>query len=107
MFFTSSLISGANLEAEVLRGLKKGVIFRDLSMELHLHTHRTETLGFRGPHQQQDYQVSRERVYRGQLPLHLVLGVNIIRRDLRVQWLRPAPAPPLVLALHARTSVAV
>ena len=29
------------------------------------------------------------------------------RRDLRVQWLRPAPAPPLVLALHSRTSVAV
>ena len=57
MFFTSSLISGANLEAEVLRGLKRGVIFRDLSMELHLHTHRAETLGFRGPHQQQDYQV--------------------------------------------------
>ena len=51
--------------------------------------------------------VSRERVYRGQLPLHLVIGVNIIRRDLRVQWLRPAPAPPLVLALHSRTSVAV
>ena len=50
--------------------------------------------------------VSRERVYRGQLPLHLVIGVNIIRRDLRVQWLRPAPAPPLVLALHSRTSVA-
>ena len=57
MFFTSSLISGANLEAEVVRGLKRGVIFRDLSMELHLHTHRAETLGFRGPHQQQDYQV--------------------------------------------------
>ena len=46
-------------------------------------------------------------MYRGQLPLHLVIGVNIIRRDLRVQWLRPAPAPPLVLALHSRTSVAV
>ena len=57
MFFTSSLISGANLNAEVLRGLKRGVIFRDLSMELHLHTHKVETLGFRGPHQQQDYQV--------------------------------------------------
>ena len=57
MFFTSSLISGANLDAEVLRGLKRGVIFRDLSMELLLHTHKAETLGFRGPHQQLDYQV--------------------------------------------------
>jgi len=105
MAYASALTTVASLEATVKRGLSRGVIFRDIDFDIHLNSQATTLMTFFVPSSRTSYGVVQDRVYTAHFPRHLIIGVNIVKKELRIQIMRPKVEDPLLLVMHSRTSV--
>merc|ERR1719427_2575832 len=105
MAYASALTSLVSLEATVKRGLSRGVIFRDIDYDIHANTQATTIMTFFVPSKRVSYGIVHDRVYNAHFPRHLIIGVNIVKKELRLQILRPTIDEPLMMMMHSRTSV--
>eukprot|EP00090_Calanus_glacialis_P016360 TRINITY_DN2561_c0_g1_i1.p1 TRINITY_DN2561_c0_g1~~TRINITY_DN2561_c0_g1_i1.p1 ORF type:complete len:1526 (-),score=363.79 TRINITY_DN2561_c0_g1_i1:68-4645(-) len=105
MAYASALTTLASLEATVKRGLSRGVIFRDIDYDIHLNTQATTLMTFFVPNKRISYAIVQDRVYTAHFPRHIIIGVNIVKKELRLQILRPTIDHPFLLVMHSRTSV--
>ena len=106
LYFTSTQTL-ASMNAIMKRGLSRGVIFRDLDLKLNVATQGFDCIMFENPHSKVQYLMTRDRVQNSQLPVHLVIGMDVVKRELKVQWLRDNFGPPFMLVIHSRASVGV
>jgi len=105
MAYASALTSLVSLEATVKRGLSRGVIFRDIDYDLHANTQATTIMTFFVPSRRVSYGIVHDRVYTAHFPRHIIMGVNIVKKELRLQILRPTIDEPFMMVMHSRTSV--
>ena len=105
MFYVNSMTTLFNLKATVNKGISKGVLFRDLDFNIHLVTNGVGMLSF--VHGKNRFQIYQTRAYRLHVPQHLVIGVNIINQELKLQMKRPQQSNPMFLVLHAKNRVSV
>ena len=106
LYFRTEQTFGS-LKAIMKRGLSRGVLFRDLELNLDVRTQGLDCILFQSPMTSVQYLMSHSRIQTGHLPLHLVLGLDIVQRELRLRWLRDNASPPFLLVTHSRTSVGV
>ena len=106
LYFTTTQTIGS-VKAVMKRGLSRGVLFRDLELQLDVETQGLDCILFQNPLTSVQYLMSHSRVQTGQLPVHLVIGLDIVKRELRVRWLRDNSGPPFQLLMHSRASVGV
>eukprot|EP00091_Calanus_sinicus_P001476 TRINITY_DN11467_c0_g1_i1.p1 TRINITY_DN11467_c0_g1~~TRINITY_DN11467_c0_g1_i1.p1 ORF type:complete len:184 (-),score=38.44 TRINITY_DN11467_c0_g1_i1:41-592(-) len=85
MAYASGLTTLASLEATVKRGLSRGVIFRDIDYDIHLNSQATTLMTFFVPTKRISYGIVQDRVYTAHSPDTFIIGVNIARRNLRLQ----------------------
>ena len=105
MAHVSASTSLASLEATVQRGLRRGVIFRDLDYNIHLLNQGTDLMLFKHPGSKISYGIVQDRVLTTHFPRQIRLGVNLVKKELRIQVSEPALASPLLIVMHSRTKV--
>ena len=107
MLYYTSTQTLASMGAVMKRGLSRGVIFRDLDLNLQVATQGFDCILFENPVSSMQYLMARDRIHTSQLPLHLIVGMDVVRRELRIQWLRDNAGPPFMLLMHSRANVGV
>jgi hypothetical protein len=106
MFFLNDLTFMASLKATIKRGLSRGVIFRDVNYDIHLNTQGTNMMAFVVLATKTRYEILQDRVYAAHFPRQFVIGINLMKKELRLQIKRPEFQDPLLLLMHSRTTVA-
>merc|ERR1712066_216553 len=106
LYYTSTQTLGS-MKAVMKRGLSRGVLFRDLDFNLHVATQGFDCILFQNPVNKVQYLLAQDRVHNGQLPVHLLLGMDVVKRELRIRWLRDNSGPPFMIVMHSRASVGV
>ena len=106
MFFLNDLTTMASFKATVKRGLSRGVIFRDVNYDLHLNSQGTNMMAFIVLATKTRYEIVQDRVYAAHFPRQFVVGINLMKKELRLQIKRPEFQDPLLLVMHSRTTVA-
>merc|ERR1719410_2999598 len=51
------------------------------------------------------YGMTHDRIFAAHFPRHLIIGVNIVKKELRLQIIRPTIEEPLLILVHSRSSV--
>lgn len=105
MFYTNSMTSMLSLQAEVKKGLSKGVLFREFKNDIHFVTNGNEMISFL--HGKNKFHLYQSRAYSLHVPQALVIGVNIVKQELQIEVKRPPQSDPLFLILHAKTVAGV
>jgi hypothetical protein len=107
MTHVSALTSLASLEATVKRGLRRGVIFRDLDYDIHMLTQGSNIMLFQEPRSRFTYGIVQDRVFTAHLPRQIVLGINLVKKELRIQISEPEVTSPLLGLMHSKTAVTI
>jgi hypothetical protein len=106
MFFLNDLTLMASIKATVKRGLSRGVIFRDVNYDLHVNTQGTNMMAFIVVATKTRYEILQDRVYAAHVPRQFIVGINLMKKELRLQIKRPEFQDPFLLIMHSRTTVA-
>ena len=106
MYFFNDFTTMASLKATIKRGLSRGVIFRDVNYDLHLNSQGTNMMAFIVLATKTQYEITQDRVYAAHVPRQFVIGINLMKKELRLQIKRPEYKDPLLLVMHSRTTVA-
>ena len=105
MAHVSAVTSLISVEATVKRGLRRGVIFRDLDYNLHLMTQGSNMILFQQPISRRTYGIVQDRVHTTHAPRQIVIGVNLVKKELKIQLSEPEVASPLLMLMHSKTVV--
>ena len=105
MFYVNSMTSVVSLQAEVNKGLSKGVLYRQLKNDIHMVTNAKDIMSFM--HGKNKFHLYQSRAYSLHVPQELVVGINIVKQELKVEFKRAEQTKPLFLILHARTKAGV
>jgi hypothetical protein len=106
MFFLNDLATMGSIKATIKRGLSRGVIFRDVNYDIHLNSQGTNMMAFIVLATKTRYEIVQDRVYAAHFPRQFVIGINLMKKELRLQIKRPEFKDPLLLLMHSRTTVA-
>merc|ERR1711963_1064064 len=107
MSHVSAVTSLVSLEATVKRGLRRGVIFRDLDYNAHLMTQGSNMILFQQPTVKRTFGIVQDRVFTTHLPRQIVVGVNLVKKELKIQLNEPEVSTPILLLMHSKTVVTV
>ena len=107
MSHVSAVTSLVSLEATVKRGLRRGVIFRDLDYNAHLMTQGSNMILFQQPTVRRTFGIVQDRVFTTHLPRQIIVGVNLVKKELKIQLNEPEVSTPIMLLMHSKTVVTV
>ena len=99
----SSVTTLGHVKATIKRGNHRGLLYRDVSYELHFFTHASRMSMF--PRKEAVYAIWNDRVYHMHVPRKIVAGINILKKELKLSVSRPAYDKPLQILMHSQTSV--
>ena len=107
MFFGSILTTMGSVQATIKKGLSRGVMFRDVSFDINLRTQGMNMMAFMDLGSSNMFEIKQDRVYGAQFPRKFVVGVNLIKKELKVQFSQPEANHPQLLMMHSQTSTGV
>lgn len=94
-----------HITATVKRGNHRGLLYRDVEYDIHAFVHASR--GIFVPMKEASYGVVNDRIYYTHLPRKFVIGVNPIKKELKLSITRPEYDNPAQFIRHSRTSVMV
>lgn len=96
-----------SVQATVKRGNHRGLLYRDIEYQIQFFTQASRATGILHPWRKATYMVGNDRIYKIHFPRKLVLGVNPIKKELKISVSRPSFDKPHGILMHSRTSVMV
>lgn len=96
-----------SLEAKLNRGQNRGTFFGEVEYDLHLFTQAMMGIYVLNPANKRSYGISQNRVYHSHLPGKLSVGVNPLKKNLKVKVFRAKYDEPTMFMMHAQTSVGI
>ena len=96
-----------HLKATVKRGQSRGTIFRDLEYEINVMGQGTNGMMTLNPMRKEAFAIAQSRIYHIHVPRKVVIGVNPIRKELKLSISRPTYDDPAMVLMHSATKVAV
>jgi hypothetical protein len=101
----SSMTAIAHITATVKRGNHRGLLFRDIEYDMHFFAqgNRAALIPTKGV----SYGIMNDRVYYAHFPRKFVLGVNPIKKELKISVSRPEFDHPTKLIMHSVTFVII
>jgi len=103
----SSITFLGHLTATIKRGNVRGLLFRDVEYDMHTFTQAARITMFAAPGRKVSYGVVNDRIYHGHFPRKFVIGVNPIRKELKISIGRPEYNHPWRMFMHSQTEVVV
>jgi len=105
--YISSMTASASIKATVKRGNNRGLIFRNVEYDINVLANAHDGMMFTNPARKVGYAIFQSRIYHMHAPRKIVVGVNIIKKELKLSVSRPAADNPAFNIMHAQTVVNV
>ena len=96
-----------NLKATIKRGSSRGTLFRDLEYEINVMGQGTNGMMTLNPMRKEAFAIAQSRIYHIHVPRKVVVGVNPIKKELKLSISRPKYDDPAMVLMHSQTKVAV
>ena len=93
-----------SLEAKLNRGQNRGTFFGEVEYDLHLFSQAAAGVLVMNPDKKKIYCISQDRVYHSHLPRKLSVGVNPLKKNLKIKVSRAKYNEPTMFMMHAQTS---
>jgi len=103
----SSMTTIASLKATVQRGNARGLLYRDVKYELNSLTQGVRGAWVLNPWKKAAFGIINDRLYHLHIPRKFVIGVNPIKKELKLSVARPTYDHPWKVFAHSQTSVVV
>lgn len=104
--YIAAVTTMGDLKATVKRGNSKGTQFRTVNYDIKLFTQFMNGMMVKMPMEKgRTYLVNQDRVYYAHIPREVTVGVNLLKKELKLNIGRPAYDHPLVLLMHSATYV--
>jgi len=94
-----------SLKATIKKGNHRGLLFRDLEYDFHAFTQSTRLAMLRHPARKVSYGIKNDRIYHVHVPRHVAVGVNPIKREIKLSVSRPPKSNPWRIFMHSQTEV--
>lgn len=105
--YMDSTTVSASLEATVKRGNHRGLIFRNLDYDINVLSNSHQGMMIVNPGRKVTYAIFQSRIYHVHVPRKLVIGLNPIRKELKVSISRPEYDDPAMVLMHSQHTVVV
>ena len=89
-----------HLTATVKRGNHRGLLYRDVEYDIHAFVHANRIAMV--PMKKVTYGIVNDRIYHTHLPRKFVIGVNPIKKELKLSISRPTYEDPARFIRHSR-----
>jgi hypothetical protein len=104
--YVAAFTTMADVHATVKRGNAKGTNFRKVSYDIKLFTQGMNGMMVRMPGEEgKTYLVNQDRIYYAHFPREINVGVNLLKKELKLDIGRPEYNHPWVLLMHSATYV--
>jgi hypothetical protein len=104
--YVTAFTTMADLHATVKRGTAKGTHFRKVNYDIKLFTQGMNGMMVKMPgNVGRTYLVNQDRIYYAHFPREVTVGVNLLKKELKLDIGRPEYNHPLVLLMHSATYV--
>nr|ALO75638.1 melanin-engaging protein [Tigriopus kingsejongensis] len=107
MAVMSSLTSMGHLTATVKRGNHRGLLYRDIEYDAHAFTQSARLALVHHPLRKASFGIVNDRIYHKHFPRKIVIGVNPIKKELKLSVTRPEYEKLWIVFMHSQTSVMV
>merc|ERR1719433_1384862 len=101
--YVSSMTAGVSLKANIKRGNNRGLLFRNFDYELNFFGNAHDGMLFGS--RKRVFNIYQSRIYNIHVPRKVLMGVNIIKRQVRMSISRPSVDDPAQSRMHAQTVV--
>ena len=96
-----------HLKATVKRGQSRGTIFRNLEYEINVIGQGSNGMMAMNPLRKEIFAIHQSRIYHIHVPRKVVIGINPIRKELKLSISRPSYDDPAMVLMHSRTKVSM
>merc|ERR1712066_519864 len=103
--YVAAFTTMADIHATVKRGNAKGTNFRKVKYDIKLFTQGMNGMMVRMP-DSKTYVVNQDRIYYAHFPREVNVGVNLLKKELKLDIGRPEYNHPWQLIMHSATYVA-
>lgn len=103
--YINSITTAASIQATVKRGNHRGLIFRNVKYDITLFSQGVNGMLVQNPGLKVTYGIYQDRIYHAHVPRTLTIGVNPIRKELKLTVSRPEYDNPLSFLMHSQTVV--
>ncbi|TRY76606.1 hypothetical protein TCAL_03493 [Tigriopus californicus] len=107
MAVMSSITSMGHLTATVKRGNHRGLLYRDIEYDAHAFTQSNRLALVNHPIRKATFGIVNDRIYHKHFPRKIVIGVNPIKKELKLSISRPRYDKPWIVFMHSQTTVMV
>ena len=107
--YVAAFTTMADLHADIKRGNSKGTQFRTVKYDIKLFTQGMNGMMVRmpgaGAGKGRSYLVNQDRIYYAHFPREVTIGVNLLKKEVKLDISRPEYDHPLVMIMHSATYV--
>lgn len=106
----AAMISDAflfSLKANVKRGNQRGLLYRDVEYDIHAFRQRSQAMLLRVEKGKRSLGIVQDIVSLHHIPRHIVVGINPIRKELKLQTDRPPHDHPYYIMMHSFNYVTI
>lgn len=103
--YVAAFTTMGDISATVKRGNSKGTQFRTIDYDIKLFTQGMNGMMVRMPGSGRSFLVNQDRIYFAHFPRKVTVGINLLKKELKLDIGRPAYDHPLVLLMHSATYV--
>lgn len=107
MAVMSGVTIAGHLTATVKRGNHRGLLYRDIEYDLHTFGQANRIACVHHPLRKASFGIVNDRIYSTHFPRKIVVGVNPIKKELKLSLTRPTYDKPLRILMHSQTQVVV
>merc|ERR1712180_470476 len=103
--YVAAFTTMGDIKASVKRGNSKGTQYRTIKYDIKLFTQGQNGMLVKLPGQGKSYLVNQDRIYYAHFPREVTAGINLLKKELKLDIGRPEYDHPFQLLMHSATYV--
>jgi len=105
MAFMASMTAMGSIHAKVKRGSSRGLLYRDIEYDITGFAQANRIAAI--PMKKSTYGIVNDRIYYAHFPRKITAGINVIKKELKLQVSRPEYDNPSKMIMHSVTYVRI
>merc|ERR1719328_118575 len=103
--YVAAFTTMGDIKATVKRGNSKGTQYRTIKYDIKLFTQGQNGMLVKLPGEGKSYLVNQDRIYYAHFPREVTAGINLLKKELKLDIGRPEYSHPFQLLMHSATYV--
>nr|XP_040574643.1 uncharacterized protein LOC121123583 [Lepeophtheirus salmonis] len=103
--YINSFTGVFDIQASVKRGNARGLMYRDVKYNMNFFAQGSRIMMIQNPYRKNSYGIIQDRIYGSHFPRNFVIGVNPLKKEIKLSIERPAYDNPLLIIMHSSTTI--